>query len=150
MTADQMKQDATVTINWFRVNFPTIVTLAGVLWFMAAQTTAINSRLDVLDQDRTERSSIADRNYAAINATLEAMRGQNIPYRVGQAEIAVAETRQRMDQLQHTLLGQIELIRKDLSRLTTQVEVMSTRVGILTGDLDERGRSIGKQRPVPN
>lgn len=157
MTAEDMKQDATVTINWFRVNLPTIAMIIGAVWFMAEQNSTlkqqnvlITTRLEAMEVDRQERSQIADRNYAAINTTLEIMRGQNIPYRVGQAEALISETRQRLDQLQQTLLGQIDLVRKDLARLTTQFEVMNTRVGILTGDLDERGKSISRQRPAVN
>ena len=148
MTVEDMKQDATVTINWFRVNFPTIVTVVGAIIVVAMQWSAVNSRLDGLDTDRQERSRIADQNYAVFNSRFDAL--QNIPYRVGQAEASINETRQRLDQLQQTLLSQIELVRKDLARLTTQFEVMNTRVGILTGDLDERGKSIGKTRYKPD
>lgn len=117
MAVDDMKQDATVTINWFRMNVPTLAlivaaTVSGAAW-----------------QSRTDADV------------------KHLQYRIDQSEKAVANTNVKLDNLYNTLISQLDLIRRDLNRLTTSVEVISTEVRISNGEPREAKQR--RTRPGP-
>lgn len=124
MSVDEMKQDATVTLNWFRINLPTIVMIVGLGFYVGTNMTTLQHSVDSLKYDNESlKSTTADIN--------------KIVYRVDQLEVGLHKANERTDSLQNTLLSGMDLMRRDINRLTTQVEVLSSRVGILTGDIDE-------------
>lgn len=117
MAVDDMKQDATVTINWFRMNVPTLVLIVGATVSGAAW------------QSRTDADV------------------KHLQYRIDQSEKAVANTNVKLDNLYNTLISQLDLIRRDLNRLTTSVEVISTEVRISNGEPREAKQR--RTRPGP-
>ena len=119
-----MKQDPTVTINWFRMNLPTIVMILGLGYYVGTNLNDLQKSISNLSQENSE-----------LKATTADM--SKIIYRVDQLEVGLHRANERTDSLQNTLISSMDLMRRDINRLTTQVEVLSSRVGILTGDVDE-------------
>lgn len=134
MTEQDVKQDTALTINWLRVNLPTIAAVVGVGFYVGIWQTQIQSTLTSVQVELTH-----------VKTQLATM--QTIPYRIDVAEQALRDTNGRVDALSNTLIGQLDLVRRDVNRLTTSVEVLSSRVGILTGDIDEPIRR--RSRPAP-
>ena len=119
-----MKQDPTVTINWFRMNLPTIVMILGLGYYVGTNLNDLQKSISNLSQENSE-----------LKATTADM--SKIIYRVDQLEVGLHRANERTDSLQNTLISSMDLMRRDINRLTTQVEVLSSRVGILTGDVEE-------------
>lgn len=130
-----MKQDATVTLNWFRINLPTIIMILGLGYYVGTNLNDLQKSIVALTRENTElKASTADLS--------------NISYRVDQLEFGLQRANERTDSLQNTLISSMDLMRRDINRLTTQVEVLSSRVGILTGDIDEPKQR--RSRPGPS
>ena len=134
MAGDDMKQDTTLTINWFRMNVPTLLVViaaatTGATWQTATEAKVAQNAKDI----------------AAIQVKMLVM--ENLPYRMEQAEKASVNTNVKVDNLSNTIISQMDLIRRDVNRLTTGVEVLSARVGLLTGEIDEPKRR--RVRPGP-
>lgn len=134
MTAEDMKNDTALTFNWLRVNFPTIAAVVCVGLYVGSVQTQIQASLAGLQMEAS-----------ALKTQVSSM--TTVPYRVDQAEQAIREVNGRVDNLSNTIIGQTDLIRRDVNRLTTEVEVLSSRVGILTGDIDEPKQR--RSRPGP-
>lgn len=133
MSVDEMKQDATVTLNWFRINLPTIVMIVGLGFYVGTNMTTLQHSVDSLKTDNLElKKTTADIN--------------KITYRVEQLESGLNKANERTDSLQNTLLSGMDLMRRDINRLTTQFEVLSSRVGMVIGDVDEPKQ--GRSRPA--
>lgn len=129
-----MKQDATVTLNWFRINLPTIVMILGLGYYVGTNLNDLQKSIVSLSKENTElKASTADLS--------------NISYRVDQLESGLHRANERTDSLQNTLISSMDLMRRDINRLTTQVEVLSSRVGVLTGDIDDPKQR--RSRPGP-
>lgn len=135
MTAEDMKNDTALTFNWLRVNFPTIATVVGVGLYIGTWQTSIQATLVGLQAET-----------AGLKAQMQAM--TTVPYRVDQAEAAIRDTNGRVDTLSNTIISQMDLIRRDVNRLKTQVEVLSSRVGLLTGDVDDPKQRRSRSGPA--
>lgn len=130
-----MKQDATVTLNWFRMNVPTIVMIVGLGYYVGTNISDVQKSISHLsDASQELKMTTADMN--------------KITYRVEQLESGLSRSNDRVDNLHNTLISGMDLMRRDINRLTTQVEVLSSRVGILTGDIDEPKQR--RSRPGPS
>lgn len=120
---DDKRPETPVTIGWLRNNFAMVAAIVGALLYMGMGYAQVLTQLEALKaaniQDQTRLSEM-----------------QNIPYRVGQTEAAIDKTNERIDALSNNIISQMDLIRRDVNRLTTTVEVLSSRVGVLTGDID--------------
>lgn len=129
-----MKQDTTLTINWFRMNVPTLLVVIAAATTGATWQTATEGKVTQNAKD-----------IAALQGKISTM--ENLPYRMEQVERAVVNTNVKVDNLSNTIINQMDLIRRDVNRLTTGVEVLSSRVGLLAGDLEEPKRR--RARPGP-
>lgn len=135
MSVNDMKQDATVTLNWFRMNVPTIVMIVGLGYYVGTNISDVQRSISHLsDASQELKMTTADMN--------------KITYRVEQLESGLSRSNDRVDNLHNTLISGMDLMRRDINRLTTQVEVLSSRVGILTGDIDEPKQR--RSRPGPS
>lgn len=124
MSVNDMKQDPTVTLNWFRMNVPTIVLIIGLGFYVGTNMTTLQHSVDSLKYDNESlKSTTADIN--------------KIVYRVEQLELGLHKANERTDALQNTLLSSMDLMRRDINRLTTHVEVLSSRVGMIIGEVDD-------------
>lgn len=132
-----MKQDATLTWNWLRMNVPTLIAIAGVGLF-------INNGL----RDAARDVEVLSQSVASITSTIAPL--NNLEYRLTRAEGYLNEAHTRIDNLSNTMINNIDLIRRDINRLTTQVEVLSSQIGMVLGEekipVQRRSRPGG---PVP-
>lgn len=132
-----MKQDATLTWNWLRMNVPTLIAIAGVGLF-------INNGL----RDAARDVEVLSQSVASITSTIAPL--NNLEYRLTRAEGYLNEAHGRIDNLSNTMINNIDLIRRDVNRLTTQVEVLSSQIGMVLGDekipVQRRSRPGG---PIP-
>lgn len=134
MSVEDMKHDATVTLNWFRMNVPTIIMIVGLGYYVGTNFSDVQRSIEHLSSDSDQlKNTTQDIN--------------KITYRVEQLEGSLNKTNDRVDNLHNTLISGMDLMRRDINRLTTQVEVLSSRVGILTGDVDEPKQR--RSRPAP-
>lgn len=132
-----MKQDSTVTLNWFRMNIPTIVMIVMLGVYVGTNMTELQKSIESLKEDSSSlKATTADMN--------------KLVYRVEQLEVGLLNANNRVDGLQNTLISSMDLMRRDINRLTTQVEVLSSRVGILTGDIDEPKQRRSRPGPIQN
>lgn len=120
-----MKQDTAVTFNWLRFNVPQIVTMiAGIVGF----TLFINNGI----RDAARMSEELKVSIQSIQQTIAPL--NNLEYRLTRAEGYLSEAHGRIDNLSNTMINNIDLIRRDVNRLTTQVEVLSSQIGMVLGD----------------
>lgn len=130
-----MQQDASVKINWFTINVPTLAMVVMAGSFITVSFNDLGRSVDSLKVDNESlKQTTSDMN--------------NIVYRVEQLESGLRKSNDRVDNLHNTLISGMDLMRRDINRLTTQVEVLSSRVGILTGDIDEPKQR--RSRPGPS
>ena len=134
MAGDDIKQDTTLTINWFRMNVPTLLVVIAAATTGATWQTATEAKVSQNSKD-----------IAALQVKMVVM--ENLPYRMEQVEKASVNTNVKVDNLSNTIINQMDLIRRDVNRLTTGVEVLSARVGLLTGEIDDPKRR--RARPAP-
>lgn len=111
----QVKQDTAITWNWFRFNVPTIMAVGGLVLFVAyglrdTSTAVASLKVSV---DKIEQSIAPLHNYE---------------YRLSRAEDGIKDINSRVDNLSNTMINNIDLIRRDVNRLTTQVEVLSSHI----------------------
>lgn len=118
---DDMKQDATLTWNWLRMNVPTLAAVIGVGLF-------INNGL----RDAAKDAELLGQTVASIKETIAPL--NNLEYRLTRAESYLSDAHTRIDNLSNTMINNIDLIRRDVNRQTTQIEVLSTQIGMLIGD----------------
>lgn len=118
---DEMKQDVTLTWNWLRMNVPTLIAVAGVGLF-------INNGL----RDAAREAELLNKSVSSIKETVAPL--NNLEYRLTRAEGYLNEAHTRIDNLSNTMINNIDLIRRDVNRLTTQVEVLSSQIGMVLGD----------------
>lgn len=129
---EDMKTDTTLTWNVLRVNLPTIVAICGVGLYVA------NGLRD------------AEKSTAALTVSLSQIQQtiaplNNLEYRLTRVEGYTNEAHTRIDNLSNTMINNIDLIRRDVNRLTTQVEVLSSQIGMVLGD--EKTPAQRRSRP---
>lgn len=116
----EMKQDTVVTWNWFRMNVPTILAVASVGLY-------VNNGL--LKSD--ERTIQLERAVERMSSIMEPL--SNNSYRLDSAESSIKEAHTRIDNLSNTMINNIDLIRRDVNRQTTQIEVLASKLDIYMG-----------------
>lgn len=134
---NEMKSDATLTMNWLRMNVPTLLAIGGLVWYTAQNDAQQEARIDAIEKSRQERSKEADGKFAAINTSVSVLSQRvepmtNVVYRVGVVESQVVETNKRLDRLQEVLLASIEALRKDVNTMSTRVEVLAQKIDAIT------------------
>ena len=134
MSADEMKQDSTVKINWFTINVPTLAMVVMAASFITVGFNDLGRSVDSLKEDNANlKSTTADMN--------------KLVYRADQLELGLSETNRNVNHLKDTIISGQDLMRRDINRLTTQVEVLSSRFGLFIGDVDEPKQR--RSRPAP-
>lgn len=118
---DDMKSDTTLTWNWLRMNVPTIIAICGVGLFI--NNGILNSQSEI----HNLKMSIEEYRESAKSVP-------QLDYRLTRAEDGIKEAHTRIDNLSNTMINNVDLIRRDVNRLTTQVEVLSSQIGMVLGD----------------
>lgn len=116
-----MKHDTAITWNWFRMNVPTIIAIAGVGLYINNGLIDAKRQAEILAQSmKSVQEAVAPLN--------------NLEYRLTRAEAYLGEAHKRIDGLSNTMINNVDLIRRDVNRLTTRVEVLSTQIGMYLGE----------------
>lgn len=123
-----------MTMNWFNVNMPTIIAVAGAAIGIITYVNHLDARIEQVELSRSMRSGQMDKTFADISAQLSAL--NNLPYRMGQVEANVGNSNQRMDRIAESVLGSVEGIKKDVAELSTQVRLVNQKQDILSGKVD--------------
>ncbi len=129
--ATTMKNDGTVEINWFRVNVPTIgLIVVGLFWFWF-QMSEMQKGIALIEQSRRERIEEANKKFAEVTATVSSVKSEitpisNLVYRVDILE-------RQFVKLTDAQLLATESLRRDVTTLTTKVEVMSGKIDDFIG-----------------
>ena len=118
-----------MAIDWIKSNIPTIIAIGGVFWYTASDNATMKAQLAESERYRAARSQQTDANFANINASLQRM--SDLPFRMGAQEGKTQAVNDRVDRLADTILASQEAIRKDISALSTKVEVVDSKVTTL-------------------
>lgn len=86
-----------------------------------------------------------EKDVDAVVAKLAPLEG--MPYRVLENEADIKKLDEKVDNLSNAIIGQMDLMRRDVNRLTTTVEVLNSRLGMLTGDIEAPRER--RSRPAP-
>ena len=125
-----MQQSREVNVNWLRINVPSVVSIVvtGIVVSMYIQS--LESRIETIEQTRTARSNLVDKNFDQIQDQLKPL--VNLPYRMGNVEQGLLSTNQRVDTYLQTLGAKIDGVSDRVNGLTTKVEVLSQKIDALT------------------
>lgn len=118
-------KETEVNVNW-NINAGTILTVLAMGTASLMYIASIDARVKQGEDYRVIRSNMTDKNFANVNAQLDAMK--DLPYRIGQLEAQANAANARMDRIADSFLGSAESIKKDVNALTTKVEVMSQKI----------------------
>lgn len=119
-----MKTDTEVHVNWFRFNIPQILTIGSTLLGVAL---FLNNGI----RDATQATTELKEQIVRIQQTIAPL--NNLEYRLTRAEDSVKEAHTRIDNLSNTMINNIDMLRRDVSRLTTQFEVLSAQIQLSMG-----------------
>lgn len=128
-----VQYDKTLKLNFGTFNIPTIIAIAGVLWWTATKQERQDARLDTFDTYIQTREKERTLRSAEINKVLEALTVKvspldNLTYRVTVAEqkidAGLADVNRRVDRVGDSLQG----IRDDFSVLSSKIEVLTEQV----------------------
>lgn len=125
-----MQQSREVNVNWLRINVPSVATIVATGIVVAMYVQNLASKIDAIEQSRTARSDLVDKNFDQIQSQLQPL--VNLPYRMGNVEQGLLTTNQRMDTYLQTLGQKIDGVSDRVNGLTTKVEVLSQKIDALT------------------
>ncbi len=112
---DEMRTDATLTWNLLRVNLPTIFAIAGVGLYIN------NGLRDAAKTNEALATSVSQIQQSIVNLN-------NMEYRLSRAEDAIKENASHTNNLSNTMINNVDLIRRDMTRLTTNFEVFAAQI----------------------
>lgn len=124
-----VEQNRKPLINWAQINIPTIIAVAGVLWWTAAKQERQDTRLDTFDTYITTREKERSARSAEINRMLEALTTkisplENLTYRITVTEQGIADVNRRVDRVGDSMQN----IRDDVSTLSSKIDVLTEQV----------------------
>lgn len=130
--AGDMQQDATVTINWFRINVPTII--AVVCAILAIGKLFYSQEAE--KEDRARRAVEIDRKFSDLKLQIEPL--IDLPYRVSSWEKALQTTNERMDKMLDNMGTKMDRMLEVQAKTGTTVEVLSSQMVDLKKSLDSK------------
>ena len=124
-----VQMDKTFRLNFGTFNIPTILAVAGVLWWTAAKQERQDARLDTFDtyistreKERTQRSAEINRMLEALTAKVSPL--ENLTYRITVTEQGIADVNRRVDRVGDSMQN----IRDDVSNLSSKIDVLTEQV----------------------
>lgn len=141
-----MQQETHVVWQWFRVNVPTLLSIGGLIWYTATNDASQRHRLEAIENSQKDRAVVTDEKFATIKSDLALVSQRveplsNVVYRVTVVEGQVSETNKRIDRFSESIINSLELIRKDLSGISTRIEVLAQKVDTLSPNTPGRRAS---------
>lgn len=125
------KQETALTWGMIRANIPVFLMLAGIGLY-------INNGLIKAE----EKTVSLERAIEKIAENLEPV--NHMTYRMDEAEKSIRDTNSRLDNLSNTMINNVDLIRRDVNRQTTQIEVLASKLDMFMGvemDMPKQRRS---------
>lgn len=124
-----METERGIHINWLRFNVPSIVAVVAAAVSVMAYINSLENRVAKIEEYRVTRSALVDRKFDDIQTALNPV--SNMPYRVGILEAQQLATNLRIDRFTEVITNTMEMIRKEVSELSTKIEVLGTKVDAL-------------------
>lgn len=126
-----------ITWDIIKNSIPAVAVVAGAVFFVYSGI-----------KDSQANTAALSRSIEKLEQVLEPV--PNMHYRLTRAEDSIKDINIRVDNLSNTMINNIDLIRRDVNRLTTQVEVLSSQIGMVLGEekipVQRRSRPPG---PIP-
>ena len=144
MDGDEMQQSKEVSVNWLRINVPSIISIVVAAVTMTMYIQRLETRLDVMEQSQQQRAAASDKNSEDIRQQLQQL--STLPYRMNVVESGLTQTNQRMDQYLQTLGAKIDGMGDRVNSLSTKVEVLSQKIDALT---PQKRAELGVQQAQP-
>lgn len=117
-----MESDRSVRINWGVFNIPTILAVAGVLFYTAQKQERQDARLDTIEQNRLATDKAIDEIKNAVAPI------SNLTYRVTVTEQGIVAGNSRVDRVVDSLGGKLDNISESVNTLRTDVKVLSQKI----------------------
>lgn len=124
-----VEQNSKLQVNWAQINVPTIIAVAGVLWWTATKQERQDARLDTFDTYITTREKERSARSSEINRMLEALTTkisplENLTYRITVTEQGIADVNRRVDRVGDSMQN----IRDDVGSLSSKIDVLTEQV----------------------
>lgn len=114
------EKENAITWGQIRGNIPVLLMLAGIAFY-------INNGLVKAE----EKTAMLEKQLERIAASMEPV--NHMSYRMDEAEKSIRDTNTRLDNLSNTMINNVDLIRRDVNRQTTQIEVLSSKLDMFMG-----------------
>lgn len=124
-----MHSNTKVNVNWFNVNVPTILAIAGLGWGIASYIIELRTKVLELESYRVSRAVSTDQKFGELQKELDLL--SNVPFRMNAVETQLLSTNARLDRLVENLSGSVEALRKEVNAVGTKVEVLSSKIDSL-------------------
>lgn len=124
-----VQMDKTFRLNFGTFNIPTIIAVAGVLWWTATKQERQDARLDTFDVYINTREKERTLRSAEINKMLETLTTktspiENLTYRITVTEQGIADVNRRVDRVGDSMQN----IRDDVGSLSSKIDVLTEQV----------------------
>lgn len=124
-----VQMDKTFRLNFGTFNIPTILAVAGVLWWTATKQERQDARLDTFDVYINTREKERTLRSAEINKMLETLTTktspiENLTYRITVTEQGIADVNRRVDRVGDSMQN----IRDDVGSLSSKIDVLTEQV----------------------
>ncbi len=126
MTGDEkMQQNTTVTVDWLKMNVPTLALLAGSIWWLATAQAKTEEKFAAEEAARIARGVEFSKQIEGVKSDIKVVTDKVDPmttafYRVGVIEGQLVESNRKSDKLSDAVV-----------ELTTAVGKLSTKIDIL-------------------
>ena len=114
-TIDSLKNDATVTLGWFKLSIPTLVMIISLGYYVGTNLNDLQNSIATLRKENT-----------VINQKIE--RYEGLAFRTSELEKDVKDIQSKQKDMQEKFIQQLELMRESLNKLSLQVEIMNERL----------------------
>lgn len=127
------EKENALTWSQIRGNIPVMaILIGGGLW--------VNN--GILKSE--DKIASLERSLDKVATTMEPV--TNMQYRMDEAERGIKQTNTRLDNLSNTMINNVDLIRRDVNRQTTQIEVLASKLDIFMG-VDSEPPKVRRSRP---
>lgn len=116
--------------SWFarNISVPTLLVLAGLFFTGVTTYRDMQNSISTLNDRIQESGNAAETQYNTLSSQIQQLSVNNIPYRITVVEEQLKQTNARVDQAALQTTALFEAIRKDISLLSTRVEVLAQRL----------------------
>lgn len=124
------------------VNLTSLMALGGLIYAVISGVAGIQNEITTLKQDRDERSKVIDATFADIKGELSGIskrfQENNVPYRLQELERRQQQQEQRLDRQMDSFDNKLEVIRRDVNSVGTQVQVLGQKIDSLNPQAPRR------------